>query len=113
GSDYESIIKDFVGGSIHNFGSDKKIFLKLEIDTSKIDYMYDEFGDNIIRIDKVKGSGVLDSNSQFKAIVTIETSENQGLYYLLLQFGETVKVLEPAHVRDKYVDTLGKILKKY
>lgn len=135
GADYQSIIKDFVGGSIHNFGGDKKILLKLEIDSSKIDYMYDEFGDNIIRIDKAGASSGSDSGSgsktqagassgsgsgskaqagaDSKVVVTIKTSENQGLYYLLLQFGETVKVLEPAQVRDKYVDTLHEILSKY
>lgn len=45
--------------------------------------------------------------------VTIDTADNAGLYFWLLQYGEHITVLKPEIVRRKYLEILESIMEKY
>ena len=45
--------------------------------------------------------------------IYISTAENDGLYYLLFQYGSNIQVMSPEHIREKYVNMLQKMISKY
>ncbi|MEG0431118.1 MAG: WYL domain-containing protein [Anaerovoracaceae bacterium] len=105
GPTFENKIAEFIDGSIHSFGGTNKIHLKLEVKAQMLDHLYDEFGESLIFAKTIENS------TDYIAI--INTSENQGLYYLLLQYGTSIKVLEPQNVKEEYLRLVHEILAKY
>ena len=69
-----------------------------------INYLYDEFGQNIIRIERQE-------NDTYD--IYIDTADNQGLYFLLLQYGNNLIIKGPDKVREKYISMLKSIISKY
>lgn len=86
GSNADLEIADYIRHTLYNFGGEK-ITLTLEIEASAIDNVIDFFGNDI----KVK-------SDNDKIIVTVRTTESEGLYRWLLQFSSSVKATSPLSV---------------
>lgn len=102
--DDATAIATFVDTTIHHYGGQQKIILRLRVPGFMLDHLFDEFGDGLIRADQVDDSDY---------VAVIETAENPGLYFLLLQYGENIEILEPLHIREEYARRLEKIMEKY
>ena len=107
GENWRERIADFIEGSVRNYGGSKKTIIVLRAAASMIGYMYDEFGTNILRTQEVK------SEQEKLLDIYISTAENDGLYYLLFQYGSNIQVMSPEHIREKYVNMLQKMISKY
>ena len=103
-----SAISRFVDTTIHHYGGKQKIILRLRVPKFMLDHLFDEFGDGLIRTEPTDGE-----KNKEEYVAVIETAENPGLYFLLLQYGENLEILEPFHVREEYVRRVGEIAKKY
>lgn len=108
GSAWKDSLSSFVSSTVHRHGGTDKILLKLKVPFFMLDNLYDEFGHKIIRT-----GPVTPCNQNDMYLAYIEAIENRGLYFLLLQYGENVEVLEPLRVRENYINKLCSILKKY
>lgn len=76
--------------------------LKLKIDASMAYRVYDEFNDgNVIQ------------NEDGSFLVTLDFPQGEWMYGLLLSFGETAEVLEPADIRTRFIEYLKNTLGKY
>jgi len=106
GPDPASAIDDFVKNSIHHYGG-RKTYLTLKVSPDMMDHLVDQFGMDMI----IKSCAA--SEDEGKYLVTAETSESDGLYYWLLQFGSNIEIISPSSVRAKYIAMLNKILEKY
>ena len=107
GEDWREQITDFIDDSVRNYGGNKKTIIVLRAASSMISHMYDEFGNNILRAEEVK------ENTDNKLDIYISTAENDGLYYLLLQYGSNIEVIAPEHVRKRYAKILQAMMEKY
>ena len=103
GDGWQIKLEEFVSGTVGHYGGSEKILLELEVNTMMISYLYDEFGKGIVRIEK---------NGE-KWRIFISTSNNQGLYHKLLQYGENLEILSPESVKHKYLEILNTIAEKY
>ena len=106
GDNWQQITDDFIAGTVRGYGGKGKIILVLRIAESMISYFYDEFGGNIIRIQSVK-------DTASKVDIYINTTENDGLYYLLMQYGANSEVIAPVYVREKFASMVNSIWEKY
>ena len=89
----------YLNEHVYLFGGDS-IDVKIEIlDPSSIAYIYDWFGNVIIKNDKETGK-----------ITTILKSNETALIYWLLQYGEHFKVLEPESFKNKLIEKAKKII---
>lgn len=116
GPDDASAMTRFVSTTIHHYGGQEKIILQLRVPLFMLDHLFDEFGNGLIRAEPLKSDRTEPDRAESgenDIIATIETADNPGLYFLLLQYGENLEVLEPRHVREEYIKTVRKILKKY
>lgn len=107
GEGWREHIAGFIDGAVRNYGGDKKVIILLRAPSSMIGYMYDEFGENILRTEEAQNGvqGYLD--------IYINTTENDGLYYLLLQYGSNIEIIAPDTVRAKYIKMLKSMMEKY
>lgn len=104
GDDWERKMDDFVKGTVRHYSGKDKVMLVLNVKEQMINYLYDEFGRSIIRIEE-KADKSFD--------VYIDTADSQGLYFLLLQYGANLEVIEPKEVRAKYIAAVESIMNKY
>lgn len=86
GSNADQAIAEHIRHTLYNFGGEK-IVLTLEIKASAVDDVIDFFG-NGIRLASEEG----------KIIVTVRTTESEGLYRWLLQFSCSVTATSPQSV---------------
>lgn len=78
------------------------VSLELEIDQEAAYRVYDEFEPECI---------VKKENGDF--VVTVEYPENDWIYGYLLSFGESIRILSPARVKQKIKEKLDKMIKNY
>lgn len=113
GEAWREQIADFIDGTVRNYGGSNKIIITLRADASMIGYMHDEFGSSIIRTEEAAIKGSDENNAGNQLDIYINTAENDGLYYLLLQYGSNIEVMAPAGVRERYKKILREMLDKY
>lgn len=101
GANADLKIKEFADMSLYNY-SGPKIILKLEAEADSITELVDYFGTNMNLI-----------KSGNKLIAELEVLENEGLYYWLLQYAESTRVLAPERVRNNLLEKLQKIRQRY
>lgn len=94
-------ISDYINKNIYMFdGRTQNVTLKL-LDDWAVNSVYEWFGNK---------ARVYDKNGECYADVT---SEERGIIYWALQYGEQVEVVSPKSVRDKIADLAGKIAERY
>lgn len=106
GESWREQMEEFIDGTVRNYGGSRKLMLVLRISENMIGYINDEFKGRIMRIAPAEGnSGFVD--------IYVNTTENEGLYYLLMQYGSILEIMAPEHVREKYKDKLKEMVNKY
>lgn len=91
----------YLNEHVYLFGGDA-INVTIEIkDPSAISYIYDWFGNVVIKNDKETGK-----------ITTILRSNEKALIYWLLQYGEHFKVLEPLDLKEKLIEKAKMIIEE-
>lgn len=104
GDTWQSQIDDFIKNTVRGYGGSDKTIVVVNANKFMINYLYDEFGQNIIRIERLE-------NDTYD--IYIDTADNQGLYFLLLQYGNNLIIKGPDKVREKYISMLKSIISKY
>ena len=104
GDTWQSQIDDFIKNTVRGYGGSDKTIVVVNANKFMINYLYDEFGQNIIRIERQE-------NDTYD--IYIDTADNQGLYFLLLQYGNNLIIKGPDKVREKYISMLKSIISKY
>jgi predicted DNA-binding transcriptional regulator YafY len=96
------ILRDFVRQSVYSFHGDARL-VKLRAEEKMVDTIIDHFGKGIS----------LSNNGDGTVAAMVKVSDNRGLYYFLLKYGETIQVLEPEDIRTNMREKLLKILSAY
>lgn len=94
-------IKDFVQSSVYMFGGGREV-IELKCDMLILDAVIEKFGTNI-EIQKID-----DNHFKVKLYVC-----PKGLKMWIMQYLNYVEILKPLSVREKLIDNLKEILKKY
>ena len=95
-------LQDFIRQSVYSFHGEAKL-VKLRAEEKMVDTMIDHFGKGISF--SSNGDGTVDA--------MVKVADNRGLYYFLLKYGETIRVLEPEEIRANMKEKLLKILSAY
>ncbi len=101
GANAEQKVNEFVETSVYRF-TGEKIQLVIRVNNTMIDELIDYFGENL----KIKEHYDLFD-------VTVTVMDTKGLYYWLLQHGESIEVIKPKAVREEFTQMLEKIYKKH
>ena len=96
-------LKDYINDNLYNFGGEK-VYLKLRVLSGRAEVLYDYFPrDEVMLLSK-------DADS---FTVGVETIDSDGLYFWLLQYGETVTAIGPEKVAEKMRGKLQAIAAAY
>lgn len=101
GDDGRFQLKEYIKKSIYNY-TGKKVNLTLQFKADLVDDLLDFFGREL----HIRPCG-----DEYE--VTVVTTESDGLYYWLLQYGEHIIVKGSKEVRDEYLRRLQLIAAKY
>lgn len=94
-------IADYVKKTIYHY-SGEKISLVLQVAGYMADDLLDYFGRDI---------RLMPCGDTYE--LTVRTTESEGLYYWLLQYGEHIVIKKPQSVRDEYLRRIRTIGEKY
>lgn len=101
GENSDVLLQSYINKNIYMYGGNS-IRLKLKCYKYMADTLIRQFGEvNITNVD----------DTSF--IATVNVTDGDGLYFWLLQHSENVEVLEPAKVRNEFIQSVKDILKKY
>ncbi len=101
GANADLKVKDYVSESIYRF-TGEQIELTIRVNMQVFDEIIDYFGRNV----KIEPTDDL-------YYVTVKVMESEGLYYWLLQHGESIEVIKPQSVREKFTEKLEKIYNQH
>ncbi len=102
GHDGPQRLRDFIRQSVYSFHGEARTVTLLAHE-KMVDTIIDHFGREI----NLSNNGDGTVNAMFKV------ADNRGLYYFLLKYGETIRVLEPEDVRENMKAKLRSILEAY
>jgi predicted DNA-binding transcriptional regulator YafY len=102
GHDGPQRLRDFIRQSVYSFHGEART-VTLRAQEKMVDTIIDHFGREI----NLSNNGDGTVNAMFKV------ADNRGLYYFLLKYGETIRVLEPEDVRENMKAKLRSILEAY
>ena len=96
-------LKDYINDNLYNFGGEK-VYLKLRVLSGRAEVLYDYFPREEV---------MLLSKDEDSITVGVETIDSDGLYFWLLQYGETVTAIGPEKVAEKMRGKLQAIAAAY
>ena len=96
-------LKEYINDNLYNFGGDK-IYLKLKVNSGRAEVLFDYFPREDI---------MLLSKDEDSITVGVDAVDSEGLYFWLLQYGETVSAIGPKQVVEKMKGKLKTIAGKY
>ncbi len=102
GHDGPQRLRDFIRQSVYSFHGEART-VTLRAQEKMVDTIIDHFGREI----NLSNNGDGTVNAMFKV------ADNRGLYYFLLKYSETIRVLEPEDVRENMKAKLRSILEAY
>ncbi|MCR4804242.1 MAG: WYL domain-containing protein [Clostridia bacterium] len=96
-------LKEYINDNLYNFGG-SKVYLKLRVKAGRAEVLYDYFPrEEVMLLSKDEGS----------ITVGVETVDSEGLYFWLLQYGESVAAAGPEQVVEKMRKKLAAVRAGY
>ena len=101
GTNAAEALEEFITSSIYSYNG-KKIHLGIEFSPEHLDDIIDYFGSEL----SIKMIGD-------QCQTRVEVIDSDGLYFWLLQYSQTVRVVEPEEVKNKLKEKAENIIKMY
>lgn len=102
GADARQRLQEFALSTVNHF-SGSPVSLCLRCRQNMVDILMDDFGPKLVVVQESDG----------KLLVTLPTSESEGLYRWLMQYSNMVELVTPVHIRDELKNRLMDAARQY